>query len=173
MFLQNQKQVVPGVGGLVCAAAVNEDGPLTRSGDLQLADQPGTLHVARRAFVVVVEADFSAGDDLGLGQQGVEFGQDVVIGFSGVVGIDSCACVEPGEVRAPVELAAKVQGLLHFGRPFADADGEHCAHACFARADKHGFTVAGVAMAVQVRVRVDQQANLAGCMGNRRATGLV
>ncbi len=53
---------------------MDEDGPFARSGNLELANEPRPLHVARGALVIVVEADFAAGDDFRLGQQGVEFG---------------------------------------------------------------------------------------------------
>ena len=77
---------------------MDQDGPLARGGNLKLADEACSLHVARSALVIVVEADFAAGDDFRLGQKGVEFGQSGVIGFGGVVGIDSGAGVELGKV---------------------------------------------------------------------------
>ncbi len=70
---------------------MDQDGPLACCGDLKLANQPRTLHVARRTFVIVIEADFAACDHLGLGKQRVELGQGAVIGLGGVVGIDSGA----------------------------------------------------------------------------------
>jgi hypothetical protein len=54
----------------------------------------------------------------------------------------------------PVELAAEIAGLVHLGRPFADADREHGAHTGFMRAAKHFFAVVCVARAVEVRVGI-------------------
>ena len=73
-------------------------GRLRAAAIFELADKALALHVVRRAFVVVVEADFAAGDHLGLRQQGVELGQGVVVDFGCVVGIDAGARVEPGHV---------------------------------------------------------------------------
>ncbi len=61
--------------------------------------RPVALHIARRALVVVVEADLAAGDDFRLGQQRVEFGERGIVGFGGVVRIDAGACVEPRKIR--------------------------------------------------------------------------
>ncbi len=79
---------------------MDEDGALARGGDFKLADEACALDVVRRALVVVVEADLAAGDDFGLGEQAVEFGEGGVVGFGGVVGIDAGAGVEARHVRA-------------------------------------------------------------------------
>jgi hypothetical protein len=47
-------------------------------------------------------------------------------------------------------LPAKIAGLVHLGRPFADADREYRAHARFLRASQHRLSVVGVARTVQV-----------------------
>jgi hypothetical protein len=70
----SQASVVPSFGrqwirmGRLRAAAISK-----------LADEPGALHFMRRALVVVVEADLAAGDDLRLGQQAVELGENRVV----------------------------------------------------------------------------------------------
>jgi hypothetical protein len=56
--------------------------------------------------------------------------------------------------RLAVELAAEIAGLVHLGRPLADADREHRAHARFMRAAQHFFAVVGVSRAVEVRVGI-------------------
>src|ERR1700733_9863397 len=61
MLLENQEEIVPRVGGFVCAAAMDQDGPLARGGNLELADQSLVLHPVRRAFVIVIEPDLAAG----------------------------------------------------------------------------------------------------------------
>ncbi len=53
---------------------MDQDGALARGGDLELADKPLALNGMRGAFVIVVEADFTAGNDLGLGEKAVELG---------------------------------------------------------------------------------------------------
>ncbi len=169
MFLQNLEKIVPCVGGLVRSAAMDQDGPLARFGDLKLADETIPLLVARSTFVIVVESDFAAGDHFRLGQEGIEFGQGASVGFGGVMGIDSCAGVKPWKFGAVlslrVELAANVERLMHFDRPLANADGEDDTDACSPCTEKHGLTIVRVARAVQVGVRVDQQWRLMGCMG--------
>ena len=120
------------------------------------------------AFVVVVEADFPACDDFRLGQKSVEFGESGVIGFGGVVRIDPRACVElwkfGARLASSVELAAKVERLVHFGWSLADTDGENNANACLTRANKHRLTILRVARTVQVGVRIDQQRSLIVCI---------
>ena len=167
MLFENVEKIVPGVGGLVCPPAMDQDGPLARGGDFELADEPLALHVARGAFVVVVEADFAAGDDFGLGQKGVQLGQSVSSAW--VCCGDRCRRWRRawgGWLLAPVEFAADVERLVHLGRPFADADGEHRAHAGLQGAAEHGLAVVGVARAVEVGVGIDQQTCLAGRRGN-------
>ena len=85
------------------------------------------------------------------------------------MGIDTGACVEPGKIgpllASPVELTAKIERLVHFGRSIANSDGKHEANACLLCADKHRFAIGGVALAVQVCVGIDQQFCLAGRTG--------
>jgi hypothetical protein len=57
-----------------------------------------------------------------------------------------------------IELAAEVEGLVHLRRAFADADGEHGAHASIGGAPQHLRAITRVARAVKVGVRIDQQA---------------
>jgi len=118
----------------------------------------------RGALVIVVEADFAAGDDFRLGQESVELGQGIFIGFCGVVRIDPRACEEPGKVgpllASPIEVTAKVERLVHFGRSLADSDGEHEANARLPRANEHRFAIRVVALAVKMCVGVDQQSRL-------------
>ena len=79
----------------ILGAAMDQDGPLAGGGNLQLANQPRSLHVVRRALVVVVEADLAAGNHFRLGQQTVELGESRVVRFRRVVRIDAGARVEP------------------------------------------------------------------------------
>ena len=164
--LEDFKEVVPGVGGLVCAPAMDEDGALAGGGNFELADQARALDRMGRAFVVVVEADFAAGDDLGLDQQAIEPGENRVIDFGAVVGIDAGAGVELGDAgsafRLAVELAAEIEGAMHFRGSFADADGEDRTYAGLPGSSEHGGAVAGVTFAVKMGVRIDQQRGLGG-----------
>ena len=75
-------------------------GRLRAAAIFKLGDEPFALDGVRRAFVVVVEADLAAGDDFGLGEQAVEFGEGRVVGLRRGVGIDAGAGVEPRHVRA-------------------------------------------------------------------------
>ena len=79
---------------------MDKDGPLARGRNLQLANEPPALHFARRALVVVVEADLPAGNHLRLGQQAVQLCQRGIVGLVRVVRIDSRARVEPRKAGA-------------------------------------------------------------------------
>ena len=99
MRLQNLEKIVPGVGRPVFRPAMDQDGPLARGGDFELANQPFALHLMRRALVVVVEADLAAGDHLRLGQQAVQLGQNRVVDSGRRVRINACAGIEPRHAR--------------------------------------------------------------------------
>ena len=73
------EKIVPGVRCVVFRPAMDQDRPLPRRGNFKLADEPLALHIVRRAFVVVVQADLAAGNHLRLGQQAVELGEDGVV----------------------------------------------------------------------------------------------
>ncbi len=79
------------------------------------------------------------------------------VGLRRGVGIDAGAGVEAGHSGLAIELAADVEGLMHLGGLFADADGEDCADAGVEGAREHGLAVIGVALAVEVGVGIDQQ----------------
>ncbi len=147
---------------------MDQDRPLARRGNLKLVDEASSLYIVRSAIVIVIEADFAAGDDFRLGEQCVEVGQSGFIGFRDVVGIDSRTGVELGKTSARlapgVEFAADVERLMHFGRPLANANREDDADACLPRAHKHRLTIVRVARAVKVGMRVDQQLRLKRCM---------
>jgi hypothetical protein len=164
MFLQNREKIDPRVGGLVRATAMDQDGPLARRRNFELANETSPLYVSWSALVIVVEADFPACDDFRLGQKSVEFRESGVICFGCAVRIDSRACVELGKFGAclpsSIELAAKVERLVHFCRPLANTDGEDNANAGLTRSTKHRLTIICVARAVQVCVRVNQQRSL-------------
>jgi hypothetical protein len=140
---------------------MDQDRPLASSGYLQLEDEAFPLHRVRSAFVIVVEADFAAGNHLRLGQQAIKLGQDRVVDFSRIVGINARARVETRKLRAlrrlRIEFAAEVKRAIHAGSVLANADGQHRAHTCVEGAGEHGGAVFGVAFAVQVGVGIDQQ----------------
>ena len=92
---------------------MDQDRPLAGCRDFQLAEEAFALHFVRSALVVVVEANFAAGDDFRLGEQAVELGQGRVVGLLRVVRIDAGAGVEPGQFGLSVELAADVERLVH------------------------------------------------------------
>src|ERR1700691_108670 len=65
------EEIVPGVAGFVGSAAVDEYGALAGGSYFELPDETRTLDQVRSALVVVVEADFAAGNDFRLGEQAV------------------------------------------------------------------------------------------------------
>ena len=68
---------------------MDDDGELGGAGDFHLADEDIFLDVARGVVVVIVEADFSAGDDFGGAGELFELGEVGVGGFGGFVGMDA------------------------------------------------------------------------------------
>ena len=131
MLVKNEKEIVPGVGGFIGAAAVDEDGPAARGGNFELADQALSLHFAGRALVVIVEADFTAGNDFGLGKKRVQLGECGLVGFGSAVRVDARARIKARQARPAVELATEIERLVHLRRALADADGKHCAYTRF------------------------------------------
>ena len=111
----------------------------------------------RRAVVVIVQADLAAGDHLRLGQQIVELGKNGVVDLRRVVRINPGAGEELREAGLPVELAADFQSPSHSRGVLANADGQHRAHPRLPGAAQHQFTVAVIALAVQVGVGINQQ----------------
>ena len=115
---------------------MDQDRPLARRRNFELANEPLPLHVARRALVVVVQTDFAAGNYLGLGQQRVQLGQ------TRLRPPQSCCadrCLRSRKAweacwARPLNSRQMSQRLVHLRRPFANADGEHRAHARFPRA---------------------------------------
>ncbi len=154
---QDEKKIVPGVVQAVFGAAVDEDGAFAGGGDFELSDELFALEVVRCAFVVIVEADLTAGDDFGLGEEAVEFGERGFVGITGIVWIDAGAGEEARHAGLAVERAAEIEGLMHLGGIFADADGENRDDACFFCAREHVGAVFVVARAVEMGVGVDEQ----------------
>ena len=120
--------------------------------------------------MIKVEADLAAGDDFRLGEKRGEFGEGLVVGCGGAVGIDAGAGVKARKIgpilSSPVELAAEIERLVHLRRALADADREDRAHTGFPRAGEHGFAIVRVAGTVKVGVGIDQQTGLAVGMRN-------
>ncbi len=85
MGFEDVEEIVPGVGGFVRSSTVDEDGALAGGGDFKLGDELFALDGVRRAFVVVVEADLSTGDDFGLGREGCRAGRGPRASACGVV----------------------------------------------------------------------------------------
>ena len=81
VFFEHFEKIVPGVGCAIFRPAMDEDRPLARGGDLELADKPFALNGMGRALVVIVQADLAAGDDFRFGEQAIELGQRGVVGF--------------------------------------------------------------------------------------------
>ena len=156
VFVENQEKIVPGVGGFVCSAAVDQDRPLAGGGNFELANQPCALHIVRRAFVVVVEADLAAGDDFRLGEKAVEFGQRRVVGFRRVVGIDAGAGVEPGHAQpAPLNSRQRSSAWCISAGPSPMPMESTAPTPASCSADQHGRAVVGIALAVEVSVGID------------------
>jgi len=115
--------------------------------------------------MVVVEADFTAGDDFRFGQERVEFGESRVVGLVRVVRIDAGAGVESRHGWLAVVFAADVECLMHFGWALADADGQDCRDAGGMGALKDRRQVGGVPVAIEVGVGIDEQLSFLSAVG--------
>jgi AraC-like DNA-binding protein len=166
--IKHEEEILPRVIGLVRTAAVDEDGALARGGNFELSDQACTLHVVGGAVVVIVEADFAAGDHLGLCQELIQLGDGGGVCVRRVVRVNSRAGKETRHTRLAIELATNIEGLVHLAGAFADPNGEHCAHAGSSTAPQHFRTVGVVAGAVNVRVGIDEQNRVLRKSGNGR-----
>src|SRR5580704_13215834 len=173
MVFQNQKKLVPGVRGFIRPPAVDEDGPLARCGNFELAYETLPLHVMWRALVIVIEADLAAGDHFRLSKKRGQFGESLLVGFGGVVRVNARARIKAWQLRpllsSPVELAAKIERLMHFCWTLADADREHRAHTGLPCAVEHGFAIVRIPGTIQMSMGIDQQINLGCCAaGNQK-----
>ncbi len=160
--IKGQEKMVPGVGAFVGAAAVDGNRALAGGGYFKQTDEAGALDVVGCALMVVVEADLATGDDFRLGEQGIEAGEDGVVEFGRIVRVDAGAGIETRHAGLAVEQAAEVEGLVHLGGTFTDADGEHGADAGIESAAEHGFAVFRVARAVEMGVGIDEQGKISG-----------
>ena len=95
-----------------------------------------------------------------LGEKLIELGEGGGVGLRRVVGVDTGAGEEARHARLAVELATNIEGLVHFARPLADADGEHCAHSCRRASQQHFGAVVVVARTVEVGMGIDEQSGL-------------
>ncbi len=111
---------------------MDEDRPLAGCGNLHLANKKPLLRLVRRTLVIVIEADFAAGNHFRLSQQPIELSQGSFIRLMGIVRIDSGAGVESWQFlrpdASPLNWRADLQRLLHLRRSLADADGKHRAY---------------------------------------------
>jgi hypothetical protein len=158
VFVQYFEEMIPGVRCAVFWPAVDEHGPLANCGNLELADKPFALNRMGGPFVIIVEADFAASDHFWLCEKVVELGLSRFISFGSIVWVDPRTRVKAGHSGLTIELATEIEGLVHLGGAFANTDGQHCADARFGRTAEHGIAVISVARAVEMRMRVDQQA---------------
>ena len=114
MFVEDLEEVIPGVVRALFRAAMNENWAFAGRRDLQLSDKPFLLNWMSSTLVVVVEADLAAGDHFRFREECIQLVQGSVLCFGRIVGIDAGAGVELGYARLAIELAADVEGLVHF-----------------------------------------------------------
>ena len=68
---------------------MDQDRPLARGGNFKLPDEAPALNFVRGALVIVVQADLSAGDHFGVGEELIELHEGSLIGF-GRLNADRC-----------------------------------------------------------------------------------
>src|SRR5215831_10780803 len=83
VLLDQREAVVPGVVAVVGRPAMDDDGEFGCSREFHLTDKDVLLDLARRVVVIVVEADFSPGNDF---QTVGELLKLIKIGLSGQFG---------------------------------------------------------------------------------------
>jgi hypothetical protein len=156
MLLKLGEGVIPCVGRVLRGAAVDEDGKPGGGGDFHLGGKGLALFLARGVVVVVVEADFADGDDVGVVAEGFEFFEGVGSGEAGFVGMDSGGGIDAGDVGAAGVVVGEFGGAVHGVGAVADADGEDGFDSGGVGTLEHRLAVAVVAVAVEVSVGVDE-----------------
>src|ERR1039458_3381495 len=159
------EEFFPGVGGAELGfglrrgerggAAVDEDGLAGEGGNAELGEEGGALNVGGGVFdVVVVEADFADGDRAGVGGESGELGEGLRSGGGCLLGMDSGAGVDGGEIGRTGGFG-DFECAVHLVGAVADADSEDGTDAGGVGAgEDSGEFVRGVH--VEMGVRVDE-----------------
>ncbi len=145
LVFEEAKGVVPGL------AAVNDDGQVKAAGALELLAEDLLLNVARRVVVMVVESDFTPGQQAPLPGARGELVQQLIGGVAGFVGMDA-----GGHPEKAVVLGRQQQSLLDVGGACGFGEGEDAGDASLVGAREHGIAVGVELRVVEVRVRVGE-----------------
>jgi len=154
-FFEDGQAIGPGL------AAVDDDGQAAAAGDGELVAKDGLLNVARGVVVVIVEADFTPGDDANVSGVGFGFLEMALGDEFGFVGMDTDGGVDPGV------LLGERDGRVEMVGAGSTADGEDGGDAGFAGAGEDGIAVRLEVGEIEMGVGVDQFHDGAGA-GRRR-----
>src|SRR6476646_516303 len=143
-FVDQAHGVVP------CLPGVDDDRLWRIDGELQLTREDAALHFARREIVMVIQADLTDGEDLGVSSQDLEMIEGRGRGFRRVVRMYAYSRVD--------ELVhiGETDGRFEIGRAIARADGQHACYTGGAGTLDNGIQVGLKLCIIQVAVRVDQ-----------------
>jgi hypothetical protein len=109
-----------GDGIFVRLAAVDNDGAVHVTGDLQLTPEHVALHVPLGVVVKIVQPDFAHGDNLIVPGVGADFCLYVIGVTFGIVGVDPLSTVHPGRHLAEFPYPGKVVRGHRNGDHFLD-----------------------------------------------------
>lgn len=130
-------------------ADVENDGEVAAGGDFELVEEEAALQQLGGKIVMVVQAAFAEGNDLGMGaEQGFEEGFVAFFGFGGVVRVDAEGGEDFGVLRGDFEGGGVIGNL--------GADGDAAGDAGGARGGEDSRDVFGQAGEGEVAVGVDK-----------------
>src|ERR1700757_342559 len=125
---------------------MNHDGKLGRAGQLNLPQKYRLLRLSRRMVVVIVESDFTPGDDLWVPRQLFHLGVGMVGSEPGLVGMNA-----DGRVYGRM-LLRQANASVQFRRSVSVTDGHDCADSRIARARDHLLAIGVELLAIEMRV---------------------
>ncbi len=150
VLAEDGEEVIPGIGAVLAGAAVDEDGKFDGGGELELLAEDALLHLSRRVVVMVVESDFSDGDDLrvmGEALHEFEVGGGEQARF---VRVDADGGVDPEVLLGEGDGAGEVVGAVSV------ANGEQSSDAGVVGALDDRFAIGGELGAVEMGVGVEE-----------------
>src|ERR1700752_1361069 len=89
ILFEHLEKIIQGVRSSILWPAMDQDRPLARGSDQELADEPLPLDGMGCALVIVIKPDLAPGNHLRLAQQVVKLCQRRVVGLGRIVRINA------------------------------------------------------------------------------------